>query len=260
MGNPYVIGSPYVRFGGGVVSDRVTLATSTGLPFLALAFHVGTGLIGFVSGFIAITVRKGGTWHRRSGTVFVYAMIAMGLMATGIALYEGAPTMVGGVLTAYLVFTAYTAVKPLSGDTRRIDIGLMVLAFMLAAAQFAYAFVAFGRPGHQMGGVPAGMMFFMGTIVSLAAIGDARMIRVGRLQGTRRLARHLWRMCFGLFIASGSFLLGQMKFIPEPIRIVPLIFGLAVSPLVILLYWMWRVRLKRNLRGMMTAKPIVATA
>jgi len=238
----------------------VTLATATGLPFLSLAFHVGTGLIGLVSGFIAITVRKGGTWHRRSGIVFVYAMIAMGLVATGIAIYEGAPTMVGGVLTAYLVFTAYTAVKPLGGDTRRIDVGLMVLAFTIAAAQFAYAFVAFGRPGNQMGGVPAGMMVFMGTIVLLAAIGDARMIRAGRLQGTRRLARHLWRMSFGLFIASGSFLLGQMKFIPAPIRIVPVIFAVALSPLVILLYWMWRVRLRRNLRGMMTVKPIVASA
>jgi hypothetical protein len=62
---------------------------------------------------------------------------------------------------------------------------------------------------------------------------------------------------FGLFIASGSFPLGQMKFIPGPIRIVPLIVVLAVSPLVMPLYWMWRVRLKQNLRGMMTAKPIV---
>ena len=65
-------------------------------------------------------------------------------------------------------------------------------------------------------------------------------------------------MSFGLFIASGSFFLGQMKFIPEPIRILPLIIVLAVSPLVVLLYWMWRVRLKQNLRGMMTAKPIEA--
>jgi hypothetical protein len=48
-----------------------------------------------------------------------------------------------------------------------------------------------------------------------------------------------------------------MKFIPGPIRIVPLIVVLAVSPLVMPLYWMWRVRLKQNLRGMMTAKPIV---
>ena len=74
------------------------------------------------------------------------------------------------------------------------------------------------------------------------------MIRAGGIQGTRRLARHLWRMSFDLFIASGSFFLGQMKFIPKPIRIAPLLVVLAVSPLVMPLYWMWRVRVKRNLR------------
>jgi hypothetical protein len=209
-----------------------------------------------VAGFIAIAVRKGGTWHRRSGLVFVYAMIATGIAAIGIALYEGKSA--GGVLIVYLVFTAYTAVRPLPVLGRRVDVILMVLAFSLAAAEYARAFTALGRPGSQIDGVPAGMMFFMATILLLAAIGDFRMIRAGGIQGTRRVARHLWRMCFGLFIASGSFLLGQMKFIPEPIRIVPLIVVLAVSPLVMLLYWMWRVRLKQNLRGMMTVKPAAA--
>ena len=240
------------------MSDRVTLATSTGLPFLSLAFHVGTGLIAIAAGFIAIAVRKGGTWHRRSGLVFVYAMIATGIVAAGIAAYERKPTVIGGALTAYLVFTAYTTVKPLAELRRGADIALMMVAFSLSAAEYAFALTALGRPGHQIDGVPAGMMFFMATIVLLAAIGDARMIRVGGIQGARRLARHLWRMSFGLFIASGSFFLGQMKFIPERIRIVPLIVVVAVSPLVVLLYWMWRVRLRQNLRGMMTAKPIAA--
>jgi uncharacterized membrane protein len=234
------------------VSDRLTLATSTGLPFLFLAFHVGTGLVAIAAGFLGLAARKGGTWHRKSGLVFVYAMIATGLTAAGISAYEGKP-VTGGALTAYFVFTAYTAVKPLPGVSRRVDIALMVLASTIAAATYAFAFTALGRPRNQINGVPAGMMFFMATIVLFAAIGDVRMIRAGGIQGTRRLARHLWRMSFGLFIASGSFFLGQMKFIPERIRIVPLLVALAVSPLVMLLYWMWRVRLKQNLRGMMTA-------
>ena len=239
------------------MSDRLRLATSTGLPFLSLAFHLGTGLVAIGAGFLALAVRKGAPWHRKSGVVFVYAMIATGITAAGIAAYEGVATVTGGVLTAYLVFTAYTAVKPIRWMTRRVDTALMVLAFSIAAANYAFAFKAFGSPGNQINGVPGGMMVFMATIVLLAAIGDARMIRAGGIQGARRVARHLWRMCFGLFIASGSFFLGQMKFVPEPVRIVPLMFALALAPLVILLYWMWRVRLRRNLRGMLlTAKPI----
>jgi uncharacterized membrane protein len=231
------------------VSDRLTLATSTGLPFLALAFHVGTGLIALAAGFVAIAARKGGTWHRRSGLAFVCAMIATGIVAAGISAYEGKLLNTGGALIVYLVVTAYTAVKPLPRASRRVDAALMVLAFTIAAVGYAGAFTALGRPGNHVDGVPAGMMFFMATVVLLAAIGDVRMLRAGGVQGTRRLARHLWRMSFALFIASGSFFLGQMKFVPERIRIVPLLVVLAVSPLVLLLYWMWRVRLRRNLRG-----------
>jgi hypothetical protein len=57
-------------------------------------------------------------------------------------------------------------------------------------------------------------------------------------------------MCFGLFIASGSFLLGQMKLLPQALRIGPLVGTLAVAPLVVLLYWMWRVRLRQRLQGL----------
>jgi hypothetical protein len=185
-------------------------------------------------------------------------MIATGITAVGISVYEGKRSFAGGAVLAYFVFTAYTAVKPLHGPGRRVDIALMVLAFGFAATGFLSGFTALGRPGHQIEGVPAGMSFFLATVILLAAIGDARMIRAGGIQGTRRLARHLWRMSFGLFIASGSFFIGQMKFVPEPVRIVPIIVALGVSPLVILLYWMWRVRLKRNLRGFMTAKPVEA--
>jgi len=102
------------------------------------------------------------------------------------------------------------------------------------------------------------MILFLGTVCLLAAIGDLRMIREGALRGTRRLARHLWRMCFGLFIATGSFFIGQMKFIPEPIRVVPLLFVLGIAPLPILLYWMWRVRLRRRVSGLIVAREMAA--
>jgi uncharacterized membrane protein len=238
------------------VADRVTLATSTGLPFVALAVHVGTGIVALVAGFIAIAVRKGGDWHRRGGIVFVYAMLVTGVTAAGIAAYEG--KTLGGLVIVYFVFTAWTAVKPLPRIGRRVDIAFMVLALVIVAAEYPRAFTALDQPGNQIDGVPAGMMFFMATIILLAAIGDLRMIRGGGIQGTRRVARHLWRMLFALYIASGSFFIGQMRFIPEPIRIFPLLLAVGISPLVVLLYWMWRVRLRQNLRGMMTRTAGVA--
>jgi hypothetical protein len=67
------------------------------------------------------------------------------------------------------------------------------------------------------------------------------MMRAGGLAGAQRIARHLWRMCFSLFVASGSFFLGQAKVFPKPIRILPLLAIPALLPLVLLLYWLVRV-------------------
>jgi peptidoglycan/LPS O-acetylase OafA/YrhL len=72
-----------------------------------------------------------------------------------------------------------------------------------------------------------------------------RVLLVGRIQGAQRIARHLWRMCFSLFIASGSFFLGQAKVIPKPIRILPLLAIPALLPLALLLYWLVRVLLTK---------------
>ena len=242
------------------MSARLTLATSAGLPFLALAFHATAGTVGLVSGGIALVARKGGTWHRRAGQVFLLAMIAMGLTAVGISMYEGKEAVGSGALAAYLVFTAWTTVRPLTAANRRVDIALMLLAWVLAAGGFALAFTALGRPRHRIDGVPAGMHFFLSTIILLAAVGDVRMLRAGGLRGTRRLARHLWRMCFGLFIATGSFVaqLVRMTFMPAWTRSLAAILLLAAGPLVVLLYWMWRVRLRQNLRGLVTTRLVEA--
>lgn len=190
----------------------------------------------------------------------MYTIIATGLTAVGIGVYEGKEDVAGGALTAYLVFTAWTTVKPLPGAGRGVSIAVMALAFTFAAGSYMSAFTALGRPGYRLNGVPAGMLFFMGTIVLLAAIGDLRVLRTGGIQGTRRLARHLWRMCFGLFIASSTFAaqLVMMTFMPPQFRSVPMFLLLGGGPLLVLLYWMWRIRLKQNLRGLVTAKPMEA--
>ena len=56
-------------------------------------------------------------------------------------------------------------------------------------------------------------------------------------------------MCYGLFIATGSFFLGQPQVFPEPLRNGPVLITLALAPLLVLLYWLWRVRIRRTFRG-----------
>jgi peptidoglycan/LPS O-acetylase OafA/YrhL len=83
------------------------------------------------------------------------------------------------------------------------------------------------------------------------------MIRAGGLRGASRLARHLWRMCFALFIAALSFFLGQSDEIPEPLRILPLLALPVLMVLVTMLYWLWRVRRRRpGVRALTQGEPL----
>lgn len=94
-------------------------------------------------------------------------------------------------------------------------------------------------------GVPYVAMVMFAVITALAAAGDARILRGGPLQGGRRLARHLWRMCFALFIATGSFFSIRARVarvLPEPFTTAPMRTLLMVLPLIAMIYWLWRVR------------------
>ena len=92
-------------------------------------------------------------------------------------------------------------------------------------------------------GVPVGMNFFMGSVLLLAAAGDVRMQVRGGLFGPQRIVRHLWRMCFGLFIATGSFFLGQgNKVFQSVVARSNVLFVAALLPLLLLIFWLFRLR------------------
>ena len=76
-----------------------------------------------------------------------------------------------------------------------------------------------------------------------------RVLRSGGVQGSARLVRHLWRMCWALWIAAASFFLGQADEIPETLPIPALLAIPVVIPILVMLYWLWRVRTRRTFRG-----------
>ncbi|HSP15108.1 MAG TPA: hypothetical protein VLV78_10175, partial [Thermoanaerobaculia bacterium] len=109
---------------------------------------------------------------------------------------------------------------------------------------------AFNSPGGFLKGVPFPMFFFLAAVMILAAAGDVRIMRFGMPRGGRRLARHLWRMCFALFIAAGSFFSIRervAKVLPKPFTTAPM----RALPILLLLgamsYWLWTVRGRRAL-------------
>jgi hypothetical protein len=106
------------------------------------------------------------------------------------------------------------------------------------------------------------MSFILATVLILAAAGDVRIMRSGMPRGGRRLARHLWRMCFALFIAAGSFFSIRervAKILPEPFTSGPM----RALPILLLFgamfYWMWRVRSRRTLPVVVRHEPMPRT-
>jgi len=209
-----------------------------------LQIHIVAGALALILGAVALLARKGARLHRRSGQLFVCAMVVMGITAAVLG------NIGGGLMSAYFVVTAVTTVRPATALTRWVNVSALVVAAVLALGSMDKGFKAFASPGGMLNGVPFFMLFFIGTVMTIAAIGDVRVMWSGVLRGGPRLARHLWRMCFALFIAAGSFFSIQArvaKLLPEPfttpaMRVLPI-----ALVFIAMFYWLWRVRGRRTL-------------
>jgi hypothetical protein len=223
---------------------------------MLLPIHIAAGGLAIVFGYAALFVKKGGTFHRRSGMLFVYAMLVMGTTASILEFLKSAnvTNVVAAVLSIYFVGTALTTVRPPSRWTRVINAAALTVAVVLAFLTFLGGVKGVNTPGLSSGGVPfrtIGMMsFILATVLSLAAAGDIRIMISGMPRGGRRLSRHLWRMCFAMFIAAGSFFSIRervARILPEPLTTGPM----RALPILILFgamfYWLWRVRRRRAL-------------
>jgi uncharacterized membrane protein len=212
---------------------------------MLLPVHILAGALGLVFGTVALASAKGGKVHRRSGLFFVYAMLAMAVTGAVIAaLHGGEASVIAGLLASYLAMTAFTTVRPSAAGSRRLNVGAMTVALAIGLSSLALGLEALGNGG-QREGIPAVVLFKFAAVALLASAGDLRVIRSGPLRGAPRLARHLWRMCFALYIGTASFFLGQADEFPEPLRVPALLAIPAFLPLLLMAFWLWRVRSKR---------------
>jgi hypothetical protein len=85
-------------------------------------------------------------------------------------------------------------------------------------------------------------MYVAAGLCVLVGLGDLRAALLKRLTPAQRLARHLWRMGFAFFIATGSFFIGQQDVMPEAVRGSPLLFALGFAPFAVMAFWLVRLR------------------
>ncbi|HEY1423424.1 MAG TPA: hypothetical protein VGF20_08225 [Candidatus Acidoferrum sp.] len=229
-------------------------------------FHIGGGIIGLLSGTVAMIYRKGSRGHVVAGKVFVGSMLTMAVAAICLAVIKHQPSNIGGgVLAFYLILTAWLTVRRKDGGTSVYNWVVVLIPVALGVLTWMNGMKVLRSGASSQDGVPVGMNFFMGTVMLLAAAGDVRMLVRSGVFGGKRIVRHLWRMCFGLFIATGSFFLGQQQVFPASWRGAPVWFVPALLPLVMLIYWVLRVWITKEYkradsRPRMQAQPLGAGA
>lgn len=216
-----------------------------------LILHISGGITGIVSGFMAMCFRKGSPAHALAGRVFVIAMLCMSGAGAYMALMKSQTgNLMGGVMTFYMVTTAWSAGRRRNGETSILDWAALLVALAFGAIAVTFGVQAMQSPTGSKAGYPPPVYFIWGVIALLSAAGDIRMLaRGGVFFGRQRIVRHLWRMCVGLFIASGSFFLGQQKVFPVFLRGLAVWYVPAFLPLLLMIFWLIRVRFKNAYIG-----------
>jgi hypothetical protein len=214
-----------------------------------LALHIAGGTVSVLSGGATLCFRKGSRLHRRAGIVFVVAMLTMATCALYLAVAKlQIPNILGGVLTLYFVTTAWLTVKRKEQAPGLFDWGALLFVLTIAATQIALATqAALSASGKKYGYRPA-FYFVFGGLALLSAAGDIRMLLGRGLSATQRLARHLWRMCFALFVATGSLFLARPHLFPVFMRKSGMLMVLGFGPLVLMIFWLVRIRFMKTAR------------
>jgi len=220
----------------------------------ALAIHIGAGTTALFAGIVALSAAKGATLHRRAGTVFVIAMLTMAAFADYLAVVrpDQLPNLLIGTFTFYLVTTAWLTVYRPEGQYGLAEkvafaVALMLfLPFALLSLQLATGMQPFLRFAVGFKGPILIAIYVFTILTGIAVVTDLKVLLARGISAKARIERHLWRMCLGLALASGSaFTNGFSRLIPKGLipfgwYFVPQFIGLGV-----LFFWLFRVRFTR---------------
>jgi hypothetical protein len=212
---------------------------------MLLYLHIGGGTVGLLMGVLAISSRKGALLHRTVGTIFFASMLVTYAIGASVApfLAEGQrPNFVAGILALYLLITGWHAARRKDRRAGRAEVVGFMIALTITGIALLFMYMGANSPTGTVDGSPPQAFFVFAFGGSAAAAGELNLIMRGDFSDASRVARHLWRMCFSLFIASGSFFLGQPQVFPAWFNATPLPFLLAFSPLVAMAVWLVIVR------------------
>jgi uncharacterized membrane protein len=217
---------------------------------LVFGFHILSGGLAMISGVLALGVRKGGRAHRAFGDVFFISMMVMAISAGVLGAIRAGQTIniFIAALTLYLVTTAWLTARRKAGVVGAPEVVSLVVSLLLCAPFALIDFqiitgVTVFKTAFKIEGPILIALCVFSAIMGTAAVGDLRLVLGRGVAGIARIARHLWRMCFALALTFGSaFTNGFARLLPGPYHVPPIFFLPQLLMLLVLLYWVVRVR------------------
>ncbi|WDE12227.1 hypothetical protein [Thalassomonas haliotis] len=205
--------------------------------------HFLAGSVGILAGFMVFFLPKYSSSHKIAGNTFLIAMLILGLTSVYVAYSRTIfLSLINGVFICYLLATSYMTIKRKAGCYGYFEQLALVVVVAVAIMYFTFGIQAAHSATGKLHGFVPQIFYFFGGVATLAAMLDFRMIYCGGLDGRQRIIRHVWRMCFPLFMATAAFFLGQAKFFPEAVRKIEL---LAIPVILVILFsGFWLIRIK----------------
>src|SRR6202050_4633909 len=122
-----------------------------------LLVHICAGSLGLLSGTAAMCFRKGSPRHALAGNVFVAAMLTMGALAVYLAIVRQQPNNIGGgILTVYLIGTAWLTARRRDGETSRFDWVVLLIPLTLGILTWMNGLKVVHSGGSSQDGGPVG--------------------------------------------------------------------------------------------------------
>ena len=217
------------------ITDPITL--------LILA-HIVSGTIATIAGALALAVRKGRTMHIATGQIFALAMIISSALGAGLGLIKATElyiTFHAGVLGVTLILGSLFTAR---ARTSNLGLGSMLVGginFLNGAGLISAGVYALSKPDGLLFGFHAENYFFLSMMATFTALADISLLVRKRLSERHRIARHLWRMCLGFFIAAGSAFTGPgAKVFPEALRETGVLSLPELVIFILMLFWLIR--------------------
>ena len=220
-----------------------------------LPAHIVAGGLAIGFGYVALWATKGGRLHRKSGLLFVAAMLVMSLSGAAIASFnpKSQVSVVAGLLTFYLVASSLLTVRR-TAQPNWMATASIVCALALCASDSGpgtcWRAPAAPRQSPHSSSAASACSPRLATGASSARERSKALAAFADTSGE----------CVRDWVAAASFFWGPPGRVPEAINYPPLLAVAVLTPIAAMAYWSWRLRGTRTLASQTVERTVDAGA